>query len=565
MTQQTALNILKTGASVFLTGEPGAGKSHTVREFVDFLRDHGIDPVVTASTGIAATHIGGMTIHSWSGLGIRSYLSDYDLEFLAQQEYLVKRVNKATTVIIDEISMIDGRTLSLVDTILRYLRRVDAPFGGIQMVFVGDFFQLPPIGSRSNGDEDSGPQFACACTAWQDLSPIVCYLSEQHRTEDDNFLKVLSGIRSQKFDSTHKKLLMSRVVSADELPPHATQLYTHNARVDEMNIARLNRISGDARIYSMSGTGSRTMIESLQRNCLSPSELALKPGATVMFTKNIPQLRVMNGTLGTIVEYSRSTGFPLVRTLATGNMVAADPVEWVVETDGKVKARITQVPLRLAWAITIHKSQGMSLDAAVIDLSAAFEYGQGYVALSRVRSLVGVYLLGINERGLMVHPDVVGYDEGFRINSEEATETYESIAPENIEMMHQKFVEASGGEWDKQKVVNKRVKIDTYTQTELLVKEGKSCADIVETRGLTVGTILEHIEKLTFLERLTKADLETLFPDTEERIVPPAVAAQFSKQGTEKLAPIFTSLHGRFSYDDLKRMRMMYIVGQKLK
>ncbi len=563
MTQQTALNILKTGSSVFLTGEPGAGKSYTVRSFVDYLRDHGVDPVITASTGIAATHIGGVTIHAWSGLGIRSHLSAYDLEIIAQQEYLVKRITKASTVIIDEVSMIDSRVLGMVDQIMRFIRRNDSPFGGVQMVFVGDFFQLPPIIRRDPGsDEDyETSRFACSAPCWKELSPIVCYLTEQHRQEDEDFLGVLSGIRNQMFDNSHRELLMSRVVGIDALPAQATQLYTHNARVDEMNVARLGRITGDARVYKMTGVGSKTMIESLQRNCLSPVELALKPGASVMFTKNLPQLGVMNGTLGVVLEYSRSSGFPVIKTLS-GALVTADPVEWAIEIDGKIKARITQVPLRLAWAITIHKSQGMSLDAAVIDLSNAFEYGQGYVALSRVRKLEGVYLLGLNDQSLQVHPDVVGYDELFRINSEEATETYESLQPEVLQMIHDKFITACGGELDTDKVKEKTQKINTYDQTLALIRQGMDCQGIVEARSMTMGTILGHIEKLFEDGKITKSDCETLF-HSDERVVPDVVVRAFEKLGSEKLAPVFTSLHGKYSYDDLKRMKVLIVLAGK--
>jgi ATP-dependent DNA helicase PIF1 len=563
MTQTTALKILKTGASVFLTGEPGSGKSYTVRQFTSWLQSYGIDPVVTASTGIAATHIGGMTIHSWSGMGIKSFISDYDLEYLAQQEYLVKRMMKATTVIIDEISMIDKRTLDNVDRIMRHIRRNDAPFGGVQMIFVGDFFQLPPITRRGEGgDEEYESQFACFASSWQDLSPVVCYLTEQHRQEDDDFVSVLSGLRSGQLEMKHKKHLKSRFVTADQVPALATQLYAHNARVDDMNLQKLNKVPGEVRIYSMSGKGSKNMIESLQRNCLSPAELAVKPGAIVMFTKNLPQLGVMNGTLGTVLEYSRTSGFPVVKTLS-GALVIADPVEWAVEVDGKVKGLITQVPLRLAWAITIHKSQGMSLDAAVIDLSNAFEYGQGYVALSRVRTLAGVYLLGLNQRALEVHPEIASVDGDFRAQSEDADELYSSISEDNLQMMHEKYITVSGGELDQQKAAQKKLKIDTYSQTEELAKSGKTCAEIAEFRSLTVGTVLDHIEKLALNNRLDTHAMETLFPDASERVLQPVVAKQFDELGVERLAPVFTALHGRFSYDDLKRMRMLYVVAKK--
>ena len=145
MTQEQALNILKTGANVFLTGEPGAGKTHTINTFVDYLRTCDIEPAVTASTGIAATHIGGMTIHSWSGIGIKTKLDKYDLDKIASSEYIVKRINRTKVLIIDEVSMLSANTLDMVDMVCREIKQNAEAFGGIQIVLVGDFFQLPPI------------------------------------------------------------------------------------------------------------------------------------------------------------------------------------------------------------------------------------------------------------------------------------------------------------------------------------------------------------------------------------------------------------------------------------
>ncbi|MDO8518162.1 MAG: AAA family ATPase, partial [bacterium] len=151
MTQSEALTILKTGANVFLTGEPGAGKSHTVNEFTRGLRERGIEPAITASTGIAATHIGGMTIHSWSGIGIKRFLSQYDLDRIASTEHVVKRIRRTKILIIDEVSMLSPDTLGMVDAVCREVLQSSNAFGGLQVVLVGDFFQLPPIPTRESG------------------------------------------------------------------------------------------------------------------------------------------------------------------------------------------------------------------------------------------------------------------------------------------------------------------------------------------------------------------------------------------------------------------------------
>ena len=176
MTQKEALSFLKIGANVFLTGEPGSGKTHTINEYVKYLRAHGIEPAITASTGIASTHIGGMTIHAWSGIGIKKFLSENDLDELCQRERLVSRVSKTKVLIIDEISMLDAQTLTAVDMACKALRRREEPFGGMQVVFVGDFFQLPPV-NRTGQDVSV---FAYLAPVWQEAEPIVwsliCYV-----------------------------------------------------------------------------------------------------------------------------------------------------------------------------------------------------------------------------------------------------------------------------------------------------------------------------------------------------------------------------------------------------
>src|ERR1700722_8442437 len=154
MTQAEALSILKTGANVFLTGEPGSGKTHTVNEFVAWLREHGIEPAVTASTGIAATHIGGFTIHSWSGIGIRSDITQRDIVRIGGNKRLATRIKKAHTLIIDEVSMLSAQTLAAAEAACRGVRGGIEPFGGLQVVLVGDFFQLPPVVAREENVDD---------------------------------------------------------------------------------------------------------------------------------------------------------------------------------------------------------------------------------------------------------------------------------------------------------------------------------------------------------------------------------------------------------------------------
>ncbi len=438
MLQDEALAILKTGLNVFLTGEPGSGKTHTINRYVAWLRERGIEPAVTASTGIAATHINGMTIHSWSGIGIKRSVSDFDIEIIQSREKTARRIIEAKVLIIDEISMLDAATLESVDRVLRTLRRrplmPEQPFGGLQVVFVGDFFQLPPI------SRDETAKFAFESDSWKEANPIACYLSEQHRQEDPDFLELLSAMRKNTLTSAHRTRLRSR---SGILPKRevATRLYTHNENVDRINNESLAKIAEKGRVYQMESRGARALVEALKKNCLSPETLELKVGASVMFTRNNFDEGYVNGTLGHIVDFS-SLGLPIVQTKR--GKVTVERVMWEVMDGNKILARITQIPLRLAWAITVHKSQGMSLDAAIIDLSQAFEFGQGYVAISRVRSLAGLFLEGFNERALELHPKVASADNYFRSYSDVARKKFAGLAADEKAKLEKNFLKAIG-------------------------------------------------------------------------------------------------------------------------
>ena len=405
MTQEKALEILKTGANVFLTGEPGAGKSYTIEQYVKWLKESKKDYAITASTGIAASHINGVTIHSWTGLGIRRGLSQQQLEGIGRNTWIVEKIQPVETLIIDEVSMLDSVIIDDIDGILREVHPQHAhlPFGGIQVVFVGDFFQLPPV---SRGEEKKA--FAFQSPAWIEANLEVCYLTEQHRQSDQEFLGILNAMRTGTITEAHK----DRLKQCEMTKSPETKLFTHNADVDRLNNDKLAELPGKEEIFWMQQSGDPKRIETLKKQCLSPEKLVLKVGAVVMFTRNNFKAGYVNGTIGKVTGFS--SGRPVIQTLE-GRTIAADAAEWEWSTrkEGTI-ARITQVPLRLAWAITVHKSQGMSLDAAEVDLRGTFEFGQGYVAISRVRSLQGLHLLGINEMAFAMHPEVVEADKRFR-------------------------------------------------------------------------------------------------------------------------------------------------------
>lgn len=558
MTQHEALTIMKTGANVFLTGEPGAGKTHTVNAYVSYLREHGVEPAITASTGIAATHIHGQTIHSWSGIGIKRVLTRYDLDHITTTEYLVKRIQKTKVLILDELSMIDATTLDMVDLVCREVKQCPDPFGGMQVILVGDFFQLPPI--TRFGEE---ARFAFEALVWKNMAPVVCYLTEQHRQSDRHFLSLLSAIRKNTYDQDHHDHLEKRLINHADAVAHTstvTRLFSHNTDVDDINMRELTKLSGIPTRYSMTSKGKDSLVANLQKGCLSPEVLELKQGAIVMCTKNNTQKGYVNGTLGTVVKFEAGTKYPVIET-KTGERIVVEPMDWVVEENGKQKASITQIPLRLAWAITIHKSQGMSMDAAVMDLREVFEYGQGYVALSRVRTLDGLHLLGWNERTFQVHPHILTMDSALVRQSEAAAATFGDMRKDDIEIMHRNFILASGGTVDTVKKAKKKMVGDTLETTLALVLQEKSIEGICKERALTPVTILGHIEKLVDAKRLAYEDIEYLIDDKVLRGLAD-IKETFITLDTSKLSPVFEHYKGKYTYEQIRFARMLMALGK---
>ncbi len=414
-----------SGESVFLTGPPGAGKTFVLNEFVRRAGKRGKRVAVTASTGIAATHIGGATIHSWSGLGIRDSLSEFDKTWLRENDRLRKRYNSTDVLVIDEVSMLHGARLDMVNEAAKLLRESDAPFGGLQVILVGDLFQLPPV-SRASELVD----FVHTSGTWSELQPKICYLSEQHRQAGDQLLDVLEAMRRGEVEEWHTAALMERLGKKPDEATPVTRLYAHNIDVDSINQRHLSALGGETKTFAMETKGSASKVEQLVKSVLAPETLVLKTGAEVMFVANDFGSGFVNGSRGQVIGFEK--GMPQVR-LASGRIIGVEPHSWTLTEDGKKRAEVTQLPLRLAWAITIHKSQGMSLDAAEIDLGKSFTPGMGYVALSRVRSLDGVYLSGINNMAMQLHPDIFTFDTELRAASQTLAEQTSDVADEASE------------------------------------------------------------------------------------------------------------------------------------
>ena len=548
MKQKTALDILKAGRNVYLTGAAGTGKTYVLNEYIKYLKERGVKIGVTASTGIAATHLSGMTIHSWTGIGIKDYLSDYDIDDLTQKKYLHKRFEGTQVLIVDEVSMLAPTFIDMIDEVCRAMKRSEVPFGGMQVVFSGDFYQLPPI-NRSGGETE----FAFQAGVWQSANIRTCYLTEQFRQDDDSFTEILNDIRDGSVTNKTHAALESRINATLKTDTEVTRLYTHNMDVDSRNEKELAKIKGKTHVFDMTEKGKRNLADALKRSVLAPQMLELKKDATVMFVKNNFDEGYVNGTIGKIVDFDK--GVPVVETLA-GDRIYAYAEQWAIEENGKELASVEQIPLRLAWAITVHKSQGMSLDAAEIDLSKAFVPGHGYVALSRLRSLDGLILTGLNKTALVMHPVAVQLDEYLRRDSGKWTKVIARFSDEDLDEMHKQFILDSDGTLDEDEIEENKKKavqgvepkISTYEKTYNLLNEFESIADVAKERKLTEGTIVGHLQKLKEIKDDLDLERFNTIPSQDFDII----SSTFEEYGTERLTPVFKALKGKYSYEELR-------------
>ena len=646
MRQSSALDILKTGQNVFLTGSAGSGKTYTLNQYIDYLRARRVPVAVTASTGIAATHMNGTTIHSWSGIGIKDELSDRDLTNLSRKQFLADRLKDTAVLIIDEISMLHAKQINLVSQVLKHVRKNDKAFGGIQVVVAGDFFQLPPIGSKGESNRE---KFAFMSEAWLDAKFHICYLSEQHRQVSEaangglDLDDILNQIRRQ--EVTFEAIAALEATFDQNVDIKRTRLYTHNLNVNKINDKELADLNGEMMRFEATSVGDTKLVETLKKTVRTQDDLVLKVGSKVMFIKNNTELGVSNGTMGELIGFAAvkinddkdnsddlieaddigsekdsdagsdkktaksakekakkdkekaktkkptTQKMPVVR-LNTGREVIAEPEEWIIEDEtGDVLASYEQVPLCLAWAITIHKSQGMTLEAAEIDLSRTFELGQGYVALSRLKSLAGLQLLGMNDMSLQLDPLARGADKRFLALSDEADANYAMLDEESMTQAHEKFILKSGGTLSKsvidayanlqkkrreqnQAQIDKKQKLgnqvsdksdSTLLATKVLLEESLSIAEISQARQLSQATIMRHIGELKSQDPSLACD--HLRPEDEvmtavgNAYVAIKVANNpndFNDDGSIKLRPIYEHLKQAIDYNNI-RLALIFI------
>ena len=558
MQQSKALAILKSGKNVFLTGSAGAGKTYVLNQYISYLKDRKVPVAVTASTGIAATHMEGQTIHSWAGIGIKDSLSLSDLRSMGGKKYLSKHLENVEVLIIDEISMLHRRQFEMVDRVLQYFKRNDLSFGGIQVIFSGDFFQLPPVSKTQESDAE---RFCFMSNSWVKADLNVCYLTEQYRQSDNDLHHILNEMRSNNVSNSSVgklKTLAHKYSKGD-----ATQLFTHNVDVDRINTQKLKEIASGSSFFESEGKGNQALQESLSKSMLAPPKLELKQSAKVMFVKNNYEEGYMNGTLGEVIGFDPDNDYPVVR-IKSGKEIIAAQEEWSIKDEtGKSLASVSQIPLRLAWAITVHKSQGMTLDEAEIDLRKTFEKGQGYVALSRLKDLDGLYLKGFNEVALQVNSLASRADKRFRELTDEIDQKY-SI--EDLERSFKSHILSSGGTINEKEIRKnqrgrdkKLKKRGTQDLTMDLLREGMSLQEVAVERDLNLGTIIVHLDKIK--ENHSDFDLERYRPaenlilkvrDAVRRVIEKNNPEDLRSNGSPKLSALHKALDRKISYDDIK-------------
>jgi ATP-dependent DNA helicase PIF1 len=407
--QARVLQVICEGQSVFFSGAAGTGKSFLLRRAIEELKaKHGDHAVfVTAATGIAACNIGGTTLHSFAGVGLADKGAEETATRVCRNRQAVSRWKAAKCLVVDEISMVDSSLFEAVELVARRARRSSLPFGGVQLVLTGDFFQLPPVGMDSQKRGRSDKKYCFQSDRWRACIQQSVMLTTVFRQRDHQFVEVLNNLRQGIVDSRVTSLLKQAGSEVDREIARGcapTRLFARNAEVDVLNSRQLDKLPGERVVFKAEDSGEEPFLKSLQTNCAALDEVALKKGAAVMLLKNIDvEAGLVNGSVGTVVDFvTPSIGiadasFP--RTPKVEFRVkqgdgeerlltrTVEPDSWTAELGGVPVASRRQIPLKLAWALSIHKSQGMTIPLVEVSLGGVFAKGQAYVALSRAVSL----------------------------------------------------------------------------------------------------------------------------------------------------------------------------------
>lgn len=438
--QTAALTAVKRGQNIFLTGAGGTGKSHTIRAIVSWAAHAGIRVAVTAMTGCAALLLNSVgsrtkakTLHSWAGVGLAREAPHELADSIKKNRKAARRWIDTQLLIVDEVSMMTPEFLEKLDLVARRVRKSpEVKFGGLQLVLAGDFCQLPPI---SHGDS----VYVFKSPIWTALIDETHNLTQIVRQSDPVFQRLLTEARMGTLSSESLAVLSSRKDldwSDNEIKP--TLLFIRNAEVNKINKQNMDALEGERRVYEVKTVEKgiskdkdeiiktcdpeiQAALTRLDTDAPYDTTLELCVGAQVMLLTNMDQDHgLVNGSRGVVTGYSPG-GLPLVRFIGFTDPVIVDRAKWWLAEPDYIGR--SQIPLKVAYALTIHKSQGATLDSALIDIgSSTFEYGQAYVALSRVRSLESLYIWALNPKYIICHPEVRDFYRGLEAEKPETLE-----------------------------------------------------------------------------------------------------------------------------------------------
>jgi ATP-dependent DNA helicase PIF1 len=433
--QQAAYNAIAEGRNVFLTGPGGTGKSFLLGKLHDDLpRDTGRKVSLTAMTGCAALllHSKAKTLHSWAGIGLGTDSVPVLIGAIRKSRKAALRWLTTDTLVIDEVSMMTPELFEKLDQIGRKMRRQEArPFGGLQVVLVGDFYQLPPVTrtplSHNPDEPDPETNFVFESPLWKQIGLQKHELTQIVRQKDPVFQQILNEARRGQVTKASAKILHTRMgLDTKSLEIQPTMLFTRRAQVDSINLSHLKQLTTEKRTFQATTLFNPTAstealteqdplvaraIAKLDQDAPYVPELTLAVGAQVMMLKNMPELGLVNGSRGVVTKFTLSADSPVavpVVKFRNGLEIPMEYTTWELPDFKGVFRR--QIPLRLAYAITIHKAQGATLDCALIDIGGrTFEYGQAYVALSRVRDLESLYIHDFEKTAFRAHPKVAAF------------------------------------------------------------------------------------------------------------------------------------------------------------
>jgi len=420
--QQLVLDKAIAGESFFFTGAAGTGKSYLLGYIHRALvKKYGEDAVyITASTGIAACNIGGTTLHAFAGIGLGDgNLAEILKDLQSSKPWCrtaVKRWKGTMALIIDECSMISPKLYEKLDKIGSFLRETPtAPFGGIQVILCGDFFQLPPVdrkidseGKRKKKDPED-LEFLFETKTWSRLVENRVYiLRDIFRQTEPVFLSMLDDFRHGNISPQSIATFQDRrniTEAAESLPEDTVRLYSTRKEVDILNFCEMDKIEKEPKVFTAVDHGEELVVKKMEDHWMAPKTLILKVGASVMLVKNISfGLGLVNGRTGRVVKFEEGSGNPVVKFYKGGEHVMG-PVKWELKSGKKVIMSHSQIPLVLSYAVTIHKSQGMSIENVEINTSKIFEPAQLYTALSRSTSLNGLFIRGTLPKAKLTKPN----------------------------------------------------------------------------------------------------------------------------------------------------------------